>query len=148
MKPIRVRILFWKIVGVIATLFFAGCLVGSLYSRAYLAALPFVLLTFLSVLLLVAYGPVVLYRDSIEMIAPLGTFGIRWDEVRKIRYGRSHMVFDGESKRLTVPLPVYWGGRERIAAREFLQRFIAESKLEPKRSMVADLIPSKNAKRA
>jgi len=76
MKSIRVRILFWKVIGAIGSVFFATCVFGSLYQHSYLPALGFVIFPFFSVLLLIAYGPIELNAQGIQMIAPIGIYGI------------------------------------------------------------------------
>ena len=148
MKPIRVRIILWKIVALICTLLFSAFLMGSAYQHAYGPAAGFGIFTLLGLILLLGYGPVELNADGIEMDAPVGTYFIRWDEVRRVRFGRGHLVLDGDSKRLTVPVPGFWGGSERVAALEALTKFLSASQIVPQRSAIADLLLSKNAKRA
>jgi hypothetical protein len=132
----------------IGVAFFGACLVGSCLQLAYIQAVGFFVLFLLSALLLIAYGPVELSSEGIQMVALLGTYGIRWGEVKRVRFGKSHLVFDGEFRRLTVPLPAYWSGTNRTEALEAFAKFLTDSSLVPERSITADLTPNKNAKRA
>ncbi|MGA3006367.1 MAG: hypothetical protein ABSE59_00600 [Opitutaceae bacterium] len=148
MQPIRVQILLWKIGAVMAILLLGTCSVGAFVSEAYFAALLFAVSTSLSILLLVAYGPVELNSTGIEMIAPRGVYAMRWDEIMNIRYSNSHIVFAGENKRLTVPNPFFWRGKNRMAAIEALGKFCRDAAITPKRSVAAEFLLSKNARRA
>jgi hypothetical protein len=142
----RVNIVPWKIGGVIATVLFAGCLVGSCVIGEWLAALMFIPFFLPSLLLLLCYGPIQVDAQGVTTFTPMGKYAIRWEEVRRIRHAKSHLVFEGDEKRLTVPLPLFWNGRNKKGALQALETFIRESGITPAYSFSADFILSKNAK--
>ena len=142
----HVNILVWRIGATFAALFFGACMIGAYLSGQYIPALVFILFFLPSLFLVVGYGPIALNTDGISMTAPVGTYAIRWDEVRRIRHAKSHLLFEGEGKRLTVPMPSFWNGKSKNAAIAVLDAFIRDSGITPTYSVSADFLISKNTK--
>ena len=146
MNSVRANITTWKVLSAICALFFSACFVGALLSRAYAPAGLIGIFLFLSAVLLLAYGPVQAGEEEISMLAPTGFQAIRWDEMRRIKCGRSHLVFIGENKRLTVPHPMFWTGKDKKLVAEVLELFCRKSGITPTNSFTADLRLSKKCK--
>jgi hypothetical protein len=147
MKPLRVNIVFWIVVAVIGSLFFGICFFGALFTSQPWAALMFIPILVPSIMLFIFYGPIQMDAEQIEMCSLAGTYSIRWTEIKRIRHAKSHMIFEGENKRLTLPLPSFWNGKDKKSAIETIDLFIKDSGINLKYSFMADFQLSKNAKK-
>jgi len=115
--------------------------------HAYYPGIGFLVFLLLSTVLVFGYGPVHVNEEEIAMFTASGKYFIRWDEIRTIEHGQSHLVFIGEKKRLTVPHPMFWMGKDRKAVVEVLECFYRSSGITPVQSLTADFKFSKNAKK-
>ena|SRR5208283_2818942 len=148
MDSAHIKITVWTVGGIIFTMFFAVFFVGALYTGADGPAAVFALFLFLCALLLLAYGPILSTGEEIAMLSPSGVYAIRWDEIRRIEYGQSHLVFVGDNKRLTVPNPMFWTGKDKKLLIEAFGSFCHQTGITPTKSFLADFKLSKNARKS
>ena len=110
-------------------------------------ALLFVPFSLVSVLLLLVYGPIQADADGIWMDGSLEPVGMKWAEMKQIRFGRFQLVIEGEGKRLVLPKPSLWTGAARTQVLEYLQMLARDYCTPPTPSRTADLVISRNVLR-
>jgi hypothetical protein len=146
MNRVLVKILPWTIGAWICTVGLVGFAIFATLAKAFGPAILFVTFAVFAGLLIWRYGPIELTHEEISMMTPAGKFGLRWAEVQAVEFGSSHLVLNGENKRLVVPHPMFWTGRQKVAAAEILSGFFRDAKITPFSSFSADFKLSKNAK--
>ncbi len=134
------------VVGAIAVL---SCMAvaASLVSGWPLLAVLFLPLMATSVLLLLTYGPIRADADSLWMDGSLESVGMRWDEIRQIRFGRFQLVLEGEGKRLVLPKTCFWSGPGSTKVHGYLKMLSRDYLTPPPPSRTADLVLSRNVVR-
>ena len=82
-----------------------------------------------------------------------GRYGIRWDEIKTIRYSGGGeflavgiMVLEGNHKRLVVPDPGSWGGAGAAESRRWFYEEVRRRGLEIKQSLSIGFKFSQNAR--
>ena len=110
-------------------------------------AVVFVPAVLVSVLLLLVYGPIQADGEGLWMDGSLEAVGMKWAEMKKIRFGRFQLVIEGEGKRLVLPKPAFWTGAGRAQVLDYLQLLARDYCTPPPPSRTADLVMSRNATR-
>ena len=83
----------------------------------------------------------------------LGTYGIRWDEIKTIQYSVSgdwiefdSMLIEGKDKRLSIAGPRDWAGEESGEARQWFYAEVRRRGLEIRESVASGFKFTRNAR--
>jgi len=83
-------------------------------------------------------GEMIFDQEAVTHRCRLGTFRMRWTDVREIEHGAGTLVLIGEHGRFVISSPMLWSGPEKSQAWKVLVRKIEASKLIPVPSNTAD----------
>ncbi len=127
--------------------FFFMC-VGMFFAAGHpFLAILFVPLSLVSVLLLLVYGPIQADAEGIWMDGSLEPVGMKWSEMKLIRFGRFQLVIEGEGKRLVLPKPTFWTGPGAAKVLDYIRMLARDYCPPPPPSRTADLVISRNVLR-
>ena len=136
------RVSTWKLqaIGWVGVIFFSACAILSWYSgQAYVSPwfIPFILL---SAPILLLTGPVTASPEALGLMTPLGRFEIRWREIESIEHGQSNILFLSGQKRLSIPIPEWWSGRDKQALLAVINSMVQDREIEIKQTFRADYL--------
>jgi hypothetical protein len=128
-----------RLVGIVCAIGFTLFAVVGALARWPVGSIVFVLLALASVLLILLYGRTVISEQGITHIAPLGRFGMAWDEITAVVVdkGGNTIVFKGEDKQLVLPGVMLWAGRDKAAAEKLMEVETARRGIKP----MIDFVP-------
>lgn len=137
----KVRLFGWA-----SLVFFTVCFVGAFASDQWIVSLFFIPFVMLSIAPLLYSGTIHLNSKTISLSAPLGHYVIEWAEIERIELGQSQIGFVGGVKRLSIPTPQWWAGRDRADLQHAILRFLDQRGMEFQRSFLADFRFSSHTK--
>jgi len=85
---------------------------------------------------------------TITYTTRLGQYQIRWDEITQIEMDRGlqSLAFKGCNKRLAIPGPAYWSGKDRLQMFEFLGAQVERYRIATRFTVWSAFRRSKNTK--
>jgi hypothetical protein len=100
----QVGLITYLIVGWSCALLFGTCLVLAFLARQYAGAVFFAFFAGMGVYIILGTGRFTIASESIKHRSALGTYGIRWDEIRRIEFGFGDgtFVLHGDGKRFVI----------------------------------------------
>jgi len=137
-----------KGLGWVCGLFFLILAVWSWLDGAGKVSLFFLVFVALSAYLILATGSTEMNKDYITYITPLGVYRIGWDEVTEIETDASggSLVLIGKNKRLSLPGPAYWSGKDKERMLRFFTAQVETRGVEVKQTQKAMWRLNKNTK--
>jgi len=144
----RFKVATWPVqaVGWVGGLFFSFILVLSLCSREVFPSVGFAVFVWLSLLLILRTGTVTATFETLGVSTLLGRFEIPWRDVQRIERGSSFWTFFAGEKRMSVPAPDLWLGRDKPAILSVMWSVIYDKNIEMKVTARADCLFSKGTK--
>jgi hypothetical protein len=91
-------------------------------------------------------GTVTVDQHGVTQACRLGTFFMAWTEIKSISSGSGQWVLIGSDRRLALPGPEFWRGSGRAVVLAVLARFCEQNGIEPKESLAAAFMISRNTK--
>ena len=139
----------WKLkaLGWIGLGFFTLCFVGSFALGQPEVSPWFLPFMALSMPVLLQAGTFSSDCRAISLSIPLGEFEMEWAEIERVERGQSFIVFISGARRLNIPTPEWWAGRDRAAFHDFLGDFLSRRGIEVQQSFLADFRFPKNTKK-
>jgi hypothetical protein len=136
----------WQAIALVSIVFFLFCCALAFQNGQRYAAVLFLPWVLLSLVALMAYGPINVSEEMICMRLPFGKVGIAISEIEQIESGSSHLVLIGKSKRLVVPALGYWSRKGKAEALAIISAAAQAKSIQCKWSFLADFKYTKNAK--
>ena len=143
----RFGVLSDKIIGVVGTLFFAGCAVGAMLARQYPPSAIFAFFFCMSAYMIVSAGDFEISERDITHRTLFSTFRMAWAQVKKIELGtQGSIILHGENRRFVLAPPAFWSGKQKHEALGFLRKTIEQLGVESYSSYAADYKTHKNVR--
>lgn len=92
----------------------------------------------LSLIPLLMSGEMIFDHEAVTHRCRLGTFRMRWSDVREIEHGAGTLVLIGDGCRFVIGSPMFWSGPEKSQAWKLLVRKVEASRIIPVPSNTAD----------
>ncbi len=146
-KTYRVGMVPYKVIAWICVLFFLSAAVMAWLDGAFIPALIFLAFVALGIYMLLSAAYIVLNSRIVSVHSALGTYQIRWDEVRWVEASASGtLVLHGDAKRLALPPAAVWSGADKPALFSALHEEFNRRGLKLVPSATADYKMNKNVK--
>lgn len=144
----EIAVSLWKVktVGWICTLFFTFCLVGSFFSEERFVSIFFLPFILIGIILLANAGKIHANGEKLMLNAPIGRYEMALDEIESIEHGQSTLVFISNKKRLTIPLPAWWGKTNKKEMIAIIDAALKTSEIKPKQTFRADYLFNKGTR--
>jgi hypothetical protein len=147
-EQLHLRISTWKIfaLGCVSAGFFLFCTIMSWRAgQGHVSPwfIPFILMSVPPILM---KGPIMATPETLSLSTFAGRFEIRWDEIDRIEYGQSQMVFFAGEKRMGIPTPNWWSGPDRQLLHEAIHAAALKRNIEAQRTTRADYLFPKYTK--
>lgn len=136
-EEIEVGMPLLSFVGWGGTLFFIFCAVMSAIHETIIVSamfIPFVLLEFF---LYLFCGRVRLNTEGIGYRNKFGDYFMSWVEIETVESGSGNFVLGNKEKRITMPVPGYWGGKQKSEAVAILADFLDSKDIQIKETFRA-----------
>lgn len=106
----------------------------------------FVVFALMSAYLFLYAGTVRTDERGITQISPIGTFFIGWHEIESLATGAGQLVIYGRDRRLALPGPDTWLGRDRAIVVTAILRFCDSKGIQPRERLGAIFAISRNTR--
>ncbi len=147
--PARCNQFIARIVGIICALMFGsftlGCLLDTKPTPLWVP-IGFIVFALMGAYLFLYSGTVQTDERGVTQMSFLGTFFIGWHEIDSVSTGAGQLVFSGPSRRLALPGPDTWLGRDRAAVMTAIHHFCESKGIQPRERLAAIFAISKNTR--
>ena len=114
--------------------------------QATLLALPW---SMLGLYLGLRTGTTIITATQVTHLCPLGKYAIDWRRVAQIEYDQQGNCFilHGPNQRLVLPGTIFWTGKQKRAALQFIEDLVQQYQIQVRESLSAPYKISKNTRR-
>ncbi len=142
----RVTIGKLQIIMILGFLLFSYGSFASIQQGVIWVSVLFALFALLAAYALLFYGSISLDDKGIRHSTLMGTYQMRWDEIREIKYSQGILVFIGSDKRVSVVDTEYWSAPDLEVVRDFYYNQVEKIGVPYEKDPRAMFLASKNSK--